>query len=142
MGIRSHDDPSLIPNAIEESLRLEPSVVRVDRFATRDARLGGADIKGGDFVIVMIAAANRDPAVFTEPNRFDIRRSNAKQHVTFAQGPHTCLGMHLARLEVHAAVEAAADLLPDLRLDPDAQPPEASGTVFRKPDRLDVIWAV
>jgi len=133
-------DRSLIANAIEESLRLEPSVVRVDRFATRDTRLGDADIAGGDFVIVMIAAANRDPAVFAEPNRFDIRRSNAKQHVTFAQGPHVCLGMHLARLEAHAAVAAAADMLVDLRLDPTAQPPEPTGTVFRKPDRLDVVW--
>jgi cytochrome P450 len=135
-------DRTLIANAIEESLRLEPSVVRVDRFATRDTQLGGADIERGDFVIVMIAAANRDPAAFTDPDRFDILRSNAKQHLTFAHGPHACLGMHLARLEAHAAVEAAADLLPDVRLDPDAQPPEASGTVFRKPDRVDVIWAV
>ena len=121
-------------------MRLEPSVVRVDRFATRDTRLGDADIAGGDFVIVMIAAANRDPAVFAEPNRFDIRRSNAKQHLTFAQGPHVCLGMHLARLEARAAVAAAADMLVDLRLDPTAQPPEPTGTVFRKPDRLDVVW--
>jgi len=135
-------DRSLIANAIEESLRLEPSVVRVDRFATRDTRLGDADIARGDFVIVMIAAANRDPSVFTEPDRFDIRRANAKQHLTFAQGPHVCLGMHLARLVVHAAVEAAANLLPGMRLDPAVRPPEAGGTVFRKPDRLDVIWDV
>ena len=92
-------DRSLIPNAIEESLRLEPSVVRVDRFATRDARLGEADIERGDFVIVMISAANRDPSAFANPDRFDIRRANAKQHLTFAHGPHACLGMHLARLE-------------------------------------------
>ena len=121
-------------------MRLEPSVVRVDRFATRDTRLGDADIAGGDFVIVMIAAANRDPAVFTEPDRFDIRRGNAKQHLTFAQGPHVCLGMHLARLEAQAAVAAAADLLAGLRLDPSAPAPTLAGTVFRKPDRLDVVW--
>ena len=60
-----------------------------------------ADIERGDFVIVMIAAANRDPAVFADPDRFDIRRANAKQHLTFAHGPHACLGMHLARLEAH-----------------------------------------
>jgi cytochrome P450 len=133
-------DRTLIANAIEESLRLEPSVVRVDRFATRDTRLGGADIARGNFVIVMIAAANRDPAAFTDPDRFDIRRSNARQHLTFAHGPHACLGMHLARLEAHAAVEAALDLLPHLRLDPIVSPPVMAGTVFRKPDRLDVVW--
>ena len=88
----------------------------------------------------MIAAANRDPAFFNEPDRFDIRRGNAKQHLTFAQGPHVCLGMHLARLEAHAAVAAAADLLAGLRLDPAAPRPEPAGTVFRKPDRLDVVW--
>jgi cytochrome P450 len=133
-------DRLLIPNAIEESLRLEPSVVRIDRFATRDTRLGEADIERGDFVIIMISAANRDPASFANPDRFDIRRANAKQHLTFAHGPHACLGMHLARAEAAAAVESALDLLPGLRLDPNASPPAMAGTVFRKPDRVDVVW--
>jgi cytochrome P450 len=131
---------SLIQNAIEESLRLEPSVVRVDRYATRDTTLDGAAIERGDFVIVMIAAGNRDPAAFADPDRFDIRRVNSKQHLTFAHGPHACLGMHLARLEAHAAVTAALQLLPGLRLDPEAAPPTPAGTVFRKPDRVDVVW--
>ncbi|HEX6659517.1 MAG TPA: cytochrome P450 [Ilumatobacter sp.] len=135
-------DRSLIPNAIEESLRLEPSVVRIDRFATRDTRLGEADIERGDFVIIMISAANRDPAAFANPDRFDIRRANAKQHLTFAHGPHACLGMHLARVEAAAAVESALDLLPGLRLDPNASPPAMAGTVFRKPDRVDVVWSL
>jgi cytochrome P450 len=133
-------DRSLIADAIEESMRLEPSVVRVDRFTTREAQLGEATIGAGDFVIVMISAANRDPAVFAEPDRFDLHRTNAKQHLTFAHGPHACLGMHLARLEAAAAIVAALDLLPNLRLDPSAPLPVASGTVFRKPDRLDVVW--
>jgi len=133
-------DRTLIPNAIEESLRLEPSVVRIDRFATRDTRLGEAEIERGDFVIIMISAANRDPAAFANPDQFDIRRANAKQHLTFAHGPHACLGMHLARAEAAAAVEAALDLLPGLRLDLNASPPAMAGTVFRKPDRVDVVW--
>ena len=133
-------DRSLIPNAIEESLRLEPSVVRIDRFATCDTRLGEADIERGDFVIIMISAANRDPSAFPNPDRFDIRRANAKQHLTFAHGPHACLGMHLARVEAAAAVGAALDLLPGVRLDPNASPPAMAGTVFRKPDRVDVVW--
>ncbi|MCU1359579.1 MAG: cytochrome [Ilumatobacteraceae bacterium] len=133
-------DPSLIANAIEESLRLEPSVVRVDRFATRDITFGDASIDRGDFVIISLAAANRDPAVFDEPDRFDPARANAKQHVTFVHGPHACPGMHLARLETHAAIAAAVDGWPGLRLDPEATPPRPTGTVFRKPDRLDVVW--
>lgn len=133
-------DRSLIPNAIEESLRLEPSVVRVDRYAARDTMLNRATIGRGDFVIVMIAAANRDPSVFPDPERFDIRRANAKQHLTFAHGPHACLGVHLARLEAHAAITAALDLLPGLRLNPGTPPPTPAGTVFRKPDRVDVVW--
>jgi cytochrome P450 len=133
-------DRSLIPNAVEESLRLEPSVVRVDRYVTGDTVLGGAELRRGDFVIVMISAANRDPFAFPEPDRFDIRRPNAKQHLTFAHGPHTCLGMHLARLEALAATSAALDMLPGLRLDPNAALPRPAGTVFRKPDRVDVVW--
>jgi cytochrome P450 len=136
------EDQALVANAVEESLRLEPAVVRVDRFATRDTHLGGAHVVAGDFVIVAISAANRDPATFADPDRFDPRRSNARQHLTFVQGPHTCLGMHLARVEAQAAVIAALDLLPGLRLDPERPPPEPSGTVFRKPDRLDVVWEV
>jgi cytochrome P450 len=135
-------DRSLVADAIEESMRLEPSVVRVDRFATREAQLGEATIGAGDFVIVMISAANRDPAVFAEPDRFDVRRPNAKQHLTFAHGPHACLGMHLARLEASAAVNAALRRLPNLRLDPSVPSPTMSGIVFRKPDRLDVVWTV
>ena len=136
------EDRSLVANTVEESLRLEPAVVRVDRFATTDARLAAADVAAGDFVIVAISAANRDPATFPDPERFDPRRANARQHLTFVQGPHTCLGMHLARLEAQAALIAALDLLPGLRLDPDRPPPRPSGTVFRKPDRLDVVWDV
>jgi cytochrome P450 len=133
-------DRSLIANAVDESLRLEPSVVRVDRFATRDVTVGGAHIGAGDFVIVALAAANRDPEHFPEPDRFDLRRPNAKQHLTFAQGPHVCLGMHLARAEARAAVVAALDRLPRLRLDPSRPAPEPEGTVFRKPPRVDVVW--
>jgi cytochrome P450 len=133
-------DRSLIANAIEESLRLEPAVVRVDRFATLDAQVGNACIRDRDFVMISLAAANRDPATFPNGDRFDLHRPNAKQHLTFVHGPHACPGLHLARLETHAAITAALDGLPGLRLDPDASPPTATGTVFRKPDRLDVVW--
>jgi cytochrome P450 len=68
----------LVPNAIEESIRLEPAAALVDRYATRDVELGGAQIQRGDLVILSITGANRDPAVFTDPDRFNIRRANAR----------------------------------------------------------------
>ena len=133
-------DRSLIPNAIEESLRLEPAASRVDRYATQDVELGGASIRTGDLVIVSLTAANRDPATYVDPDRFDPHRENARSHVTFAQGPHACVGLHLARLETQAALEAALDGWPGLRLDAGVTPP--TGIVFRKPRALPVRWDV
>lgn len=133
-------DRSLVPNAVEESLRLEPAAARVDRYATVDVEIGGATIRQGDLVIVSLTAANRDPAMFRDPDRFDVRRDNARSHVAFAQGPHACVGLHLARLETQLALEAALDRWPRVRLDPDATRP--TGVVFRKPRRLPVSWDV
>jgi cytochrome P450 len=132
-------DPGLLANAIEESLRLEPAAAVIDRYATTDAELAGAEIGRGDLVRISIAAANRDPAVFADPDRFDVRRENARLHVAFAHGPHVCIGMHLARLEAHTAVERLLRRLPALRLDP-AHPAEPRGLVFRKPPELRVLW--
>jgi cytochrome P450 len=129
----------LLPNAIEESLRLEPAAAVVDRYATADVELAGAAILSGELVRVSIAAANRDPAVFPDPDRFDVRRTNPTRHLAFAHGPHVCIGMHLARLEAHAAVEQLLRRLPALRLDP-ASPAAPRGLVFRKPPELRVLW--
>jgi cytochrome P450 len=131
--------PGLLPAAIEESLRLEPAAAVVDRYATRDASIGGAGIRRGEPVTVSLAGANRDPAVFPEPDRFDIRRPNSARHLAFARGPHFCLGAHLARLEAAVAVAAVLDGLPGLRLDPE-RPPVPYGLVFRKPAALWVGW--
>jgi len=131
-------DPGLVPNAVEESLRLEPAAAVVDRYATRDVTLGGAAIHGGDLVTVSLAGAGRDPAVFRDPGTFDVRRSNARLNLAFAHGPHFCLGIHLARLEAQAAVRAVLTL-PGLRLDP-AHPAAPRGLVFRKPPELRVLW--
>jgi len=132
------DDRSLIPTAVEESLRLEPAASRVDRYATLDAELGGVTIPRGDLVIVSLTAANRDPATFPSPDTFDLTRPNARAHLAFAQGPHACIGLHLAKLETQAAIEAALDGWPGLRLDDGATPP--TGVVFRKPRSLPVRW--
>jgi cytochrome P450 len=133
-------DRGLIPAAIEESLRLEPAVAVVDRYATSDAELSGARIRAGDPVTVSIAGANRDPAIFPDPDRFDVRRPNATRHLAFAHGPHFCLGAHLARLEARIAVATLLDLLPQLRLD-DRYPATPRGLVFRKPTDLRARWS-
>jgi len=132
------DDPSLTENAVEESLRLEPAAAMIDRYATRDVRLGEAAVRRGDLVSVSLAGAGRDPATFADPDGFDVLRPNARQHLAFAIGPHFCLGAHLARLEAVTAVRAALRL-PGLRLDPD-RPSAPRGLVFRKPPSLWVRW--
>ncbi len=132
-------DPALVPAAVEESLRLEPAAAVVDRYAAAGTRIGPAAIAAGDQVTVSIAGANRDPAVFGDPDAFDVRRPNAGRHLAFAHGPHFCLGAHLARLEAQVAVETVLARLPALRLD--ARHPSAPrGLVFRKPPDLRVRW--
>ena len=132
-------EPELLANAIEESLRLEPAAAVIDRYATRDAQLAGASIRARELVVVSIAGANRDPAVFAEPDRFDVRRANAKLHAAFAHGPHVCVGMHLARLEAYTAVARVLERLAGLELVP-GEAPAPRGLVFRKPDALRVRW--
>ena len=131
-------DPRLVAAAIEESLRLEPAAALVDRYATRDVIIGEARVRAGDRVSVSLAAANRDPEVFRDPDRFDIFRANAGRHLAFAYGPHFCIGASLARAETRAAVSALLTL-PRLRLDP-ARPAAPRGLVFRKPPALHVTW--
>ena len=129
-------DPGLLPGAIEESVRLEPAASVIDRYACGDVTLGDAHIRKGDLVRVSIAAANRDPAVFSDPGRYDILRAGADRHLSFAHGPHFCFGAHLARLETRTALSALLRL-PDLRLEHPAQP---RGLVFRKPAAVHVRW--
>lgn len=130
-------DRSLLPAAIEESLRLEPAASVIDRYATRDVELGSAYITTGDLVRVSIAGANRDPAVFDDPDVFDLRRPNARANLAFALGPHFCLGARLARAEAELAVTGLLDRFPTLRL---AAPATPEGLVFRKPQALSVRW--
>lgn len=132
-------DRRLLATAIDEALRLEPAAAVVDRYATRDVVVGAAAIRRGDPVTVSLAGANRDPAVFPDPDRFDVRRANTHKHLAFAVGPHFCLGAQLARLEASAAIGALLEQLPGLRLDP-ARPSAPQGLVFRKPASLHVLW--
>ncbi len=131
----------VLHSAIEESTRLEPAAAVVDRYATCDVELGGAQVRKGDLVIVSIAGANRDPDVFVQPDRFHVRRENARLNLAFAQGPHFCLGAHLARTETALAVRRLLDRLPGLRLDYDRRN-APRGLVFRKPPALYVQWTM
>jgi cytochrome P450 len=136
---RLRQNPAGLDSAIDESLRLEPAAAVIDRYATGARMLGSAQIRPGELVRVSITAANRDPAVFAEPDSFDPERPNLRRHLAFAQGPHVCVGVHLARLEARLAVGELLKRLPGVRLDP-ASSAEVSGLVFRKPQRLDVLW--
>jgi cytochrome P450 len=107
--------PQLWPNAVEEILRLESPVQLTARLALNDTEVAGTPVKQGELVIVYVAAANRDPAVFPDPNRFDIERENAGKHLAFSGGRHFCLGAALARAEGEVGLRAFFDRFPDVR---------------------------
>ncbi|HEU4894868.1 MAG TPA: cytochrome P450 [Acidimicrobiia bacterium] len=132
------EDRSKVKAFVEETFRIEPSAAAVDRYATRDVDLAGARIQQGDLVRVSLSAANRDPAVFHDPDRLDWDRDNLGRNLTFARGPHACLGIHLARLETAAAVDALLDEPTADLHSPHLAPVE--GLVFRVPATVDVTW--
>jgi cytochrome P450 len=135
----ARQDAAALGAIVDESLRLEPAAAVIDRYAASDCSLGQAELRRGELVRISLTAANRDPAVFSDPDRFDPSRPNLRRHLAFAQGPHVCVGVHLARLETRVALIALIERLPDLRLDPRTRP-QVQGLVFRKPPRLEVIW--
>ena len=102
---RLRKDLSLVPQFVEEMLRWDPPTHSLFRVTTSDVEIGGGTIKAGSFVMVMLAAANRDPAVFASPEDFDLDRARSR-HVAFGHGPHQCIGLALARLEARLAFEA------------------------------------
>ena len=133
-------DRELIPQAIEESLRLETPLLNITRLATKDAEIGGVPIPAGSTVMLMLAAANRDESRYPQPDNYDILRESPKPHISFGHGPHACLGTHLARLEMRVALNLLLDRLPNLRLDPQGDDPHIRGQVFRSPTSLPVLF--
>jgi cytochrome P450 len=109
-------DPSLIPNAIEEVLRMDSSVIAWRRMTTRAAEIGGVPVPAEADLLLLLGSANRDPAAFEDPERFDIRRPNAHEHLSFGHGAHFCLGAPLARLEARVVLEELTWRLPAMRL--------------------------
>jgi cytochrome P450 len=113
---RRRDDPSLIPTAVEELLRYDSPVQFTHRILTADVELGGQTLRVGKTVLLLLAAANRDPEQFPDPDKLDVGRPNNK-HVAFGLGSHFCLGAPLARLEGCLVIEALLQRAPNLRLD-------------------------
>ncbi|WP_433800810.1 cytochrome P450 [Actinomycetospora sp. CA-084318] len=107
-------DPALWANAVDEVLRVESPVSRTARSAKRDTSVAGQEIPAGSLVVTVLAAANRDPDVFTDPDAFDVGRANARDHVAFSNGIHYCLGAALARMEGEVALRALFERYPDL----------------------------
>ena len=113
-------EPSLIGNAVEELLRYDSPVQRTARITTTEVELAGQPLAKGTMVITALGAANRDPAQFADPDRFDITR-DPNPHLSFGVGPHFCLGAALAKLEAKVLLTELFTRLPDLRV---AGPPE------------------
>lgn len=110
------DDPSRWPNAVEEILRYDSPVQATVRVAGVDTAVAGTPVPAGRFFSLMLGGANRDPDVFTDPQRFDVTRPNARDHLAFSAGIHFCLGAGLARMEGAVALRMLFELFPDLRL--------------------------
>ncbi len=110
------DDPSLWPGAVEEILRLDSPVQLTGRVALRDTDVAGTTVRRGEFVVIFLAAANRDPAVFPDPHRFDVQRANAGRHLAFSGGRHFCLGAALARMEGEVGLRRFFTRFPDAQL--------------------------
>jgi cytochrome P450 len=132
-------DRSLMRQAIEEGLRWEPPLTGIARTATRDTELCGVRVPAGAVVSVCLGSANRDETRWPDADRFDLFRE-PKQHLAFAYGAHTCLGMHLARMETRVMLGVVFDRLPNLRLDPAAEDVHVTGLGFRAPRRLPVLF--
>lgn len=125
--------PELLANFIEEALRFDSPVQGLWRTSTCAASIAGVEIPGGSSVMVRYGAANRDPAIFTDPERFDITRDNANQHIAFGLGAHFCLGAALARQEMTSAFEILLARTEHIELDGDLPQPLHDPSFFLRP---------
>lgn len=136
---RVQSDLALLPQLIEETMRWLSPVQSATRHVITPFEWRGIEFASHDTVNCMLGAANRDPLVFTDPDRFDLDRANNRRHLGFATGAHACLGSHLAKAEVRIGLEVLLGRLRDLRLERSlTQPP--SGYEFRQSRRMTLSW--
>ncbi|MFI0481005.1 cytochrome P450 [Actinomadura sp. 9N215] len=134
------DDPALTDDVITEGLRMDTPVQGTFRTTTEDVALGGARIPAGAKVMVLFGSANRDDAVFADPDLFDPGRANNHRHLGFGHGIHACLGASLARLETRIVLDTVAERLPDPKLDASRPPTYFPSLMHRGPQALHVTW--
>jgi cytochrome P450 len=137
---RVYADRTLVPEVIEETLRWETSVTMVSRVAAADTEVAGCPIKAGSPVGVITGSANHDESRWDDADAWKLDRP-VQHHLAFGTGPHQCLGMHLARLELRVGLNTILDRLPNLRLDPErAEEAVVEGYAFRGPRALPVLF--
>ena len=134
------ENPDLLDNAVEECLRYAPSVPAWRRVLRQPVTLGGVDLPAGARLLVALGSANRDEEHFPDGETFDIRRANARDHVTFGYGRHHCLGADLSRIELRVILEELSRALPDLQLVPEQVYPYSPNTSHRGPEHVLVRW--
>jgi cytochrome P450 len=132
-------DLSLMPSAVEEMLRFDSSVQLTGRKALEDLEFGGLEIAKGEQVLALIGAANHDPAAFTDPERFDITRDEAKP-LSFGGGIHHCLGAQLTRVEAVEALSVLFERLPGLELTDIDSPKRKPTITLRGLTELRARW--
>ena len=132
-------DRTVLPLAIEETLRWESAVQYVSRETAVDTEVAGVALPAGTLLMLAIGSANRDETRFARPDSFEPRREDVSAHLAFGFGEHFCLGSNLARLEATAALTALLDRLPNLRFEP-GKASTIVGMAFRSPDHLPVLF--
>ncbi|RLT32422.1 MAG: cytochrome P450, partial [Chloroflexi bacterium] len=133
-------DPTGIPAAIEELLRLDTSVMAMRRVTTVDVSLGGQHIAAGSNILALIGAANHDPAHFVEPGAYDPTRPDARDHLSFGYGAHYCIGAPLARLEAQIVLRQLVQALPTAHVAPDQTMEYLPNTSFRGARSVRIRW--
>jgi cytochrome P450 len=133
-------DPALIPNSIEEVLRFDSPVITWRQKTKQAIEIGHVPVPADARLLLLLASANRDPAVFADPERFDIRRSNAHEHLSFGYGVHICLGAPLARLQARVVLEEVSRCFPAMRLRPNTLLEFPASISMRGPRSLPVTW--
>jgi cytochrome P450 len=131
-------NPELIPTAIDESLRKDSPLRATYRVCTKDAEVGGTKIPAGSLVPMMWGGAGHDPAVFPEPQKFDIHRPNVKKHLSWGHGPHVCVGMPLARAVSRISFEVLLERIDNIRFADGVAPTRAAQFPFSAYEGLEI----